>query len=358
MSDVATWFTGHRHLETDHQMTLRGAGLSLGLGPQKLSMTSQDTRVTDLSRLKWVWEEFARKHRGLLFLAICLMAVQGSVVGGISYLMEPMFDRVFVEGARDALVWVGGSIFALFAIRALANSGQRVILCFVTEQIASTMRQTIVAQAVRLDTAYHNSHPPGYMLERVQGDPSIIMRDCSAVVTALGRDAVALVVLMAVAIHVDPIWTLIVVAAAPTLLLPIVLVQRYIRRKSMQARESAARMSLRLDEILHGIATIKLNRLEAFQLGRYARENERRVTTETKSEFGRTLMPAMIDVLTGLGFLGVLIYGGAEIITGEKSVGQFMSFFTAMALAFDPVRRLANLSGALKTAAASVERVQ
>ncbi|HSG57375.1 MAG TPA: ABC transporter ATP-binding protein, partial [Paracoccaceae bacterium] len=57
-------------------------------------------------------------------------------------------------------------------------------------------------------------------------------------------------------------------------------------------------------------------------------------------------------------FLGVLIYGGSEIISGEKTNGEFMAFFTAMSLAFDPLRRLGAMSGQWQMAAASVERLR
>ena len=69
-------------------------------------------------------------------------------------------------------------------------------------------------------------------------------------------------------------------------------------------------------------------------------------------------MPALIDIMTGIGFMGVMLYGGAEIISGDKTNGQFMAFFTAMSLAFDPLRRLGQMSGQWQMAAASVERLQ
>ena len=56
--------------------------------------------------------------------------------------------------------------------------------------------------------------------------------------------------------------------------------------------------------------------------------------------------------------MGVLLYGGSEIISGEKTVGQFMSFFTAIGLAFDPLRRLAGVSGIWQVAAAALERIK
>jgi ATP-binding cassette subfamily B protein/subfamily B ATP-binding cassette protein MsbA len=49
--------------------------------------------------------------------------------------------------------------------------------------------------------------------------------------------------------------------------------------------------------------------------------------------------------------------GGREIVAGERSVGEFMAFFTAMVLTFQPLRRLGELAGTWQTAAASLERV-
>ena len=53
----------------------------------------------------------------------------------------------------------------------------------------------------------------------------------------------------------------------------------------------------------------------------------------------------------------VMIFGGSEIIDGKKSVGEFMSFFTAMALIFEPLRRLSNVAGCSQVALASMEKI-
>jgi ATP-binding cassette, subfamily B, bacterial MsbA len=68
-------------------------------------------------------------------------------------------------------------------------------------------------------------------------------------------------------------------------------------------------------------------------------------------------MPALIDVVTGIGFFAVLILGGAQVAAGTRSTGEFMAFFTAMALTFQPIRRLGDLSGVWQIAAASLERI-
>ncbi|MEM6729024.1 MAG: ABC transporter ATP-binding protein [Pseudomonadota bacterium] len=321
-------------------------------------MASPGPAPSDSARLLWLWRHYGRRFAPFLGVALLFMVIEGSVLGAVSYLMQPMFDDVFVAGSRTAMTWVGLALLGVFCMRAVAATVQRVIVANLRERMGALLKQDVLNHAMGLDGTFHASHPPGYMIERVQGDAQSATSAAAKIAVGLGRDVVALIVLFGVAISVDPVWTAIALIGVPLVFAPGLAIQRYIREKSGAAREVAARMSLRLDEIFHGIATVKLNRLERYQAKRYAAENAARIETETKSEFGRALMPGLIDVLTGVGILGVLIYGGGEIVAGEKTVGEFMSFFTAIALAFEPVRRLGNLSGVSKTLAASLERLQ
>ena len=65
-----------------------------------------------------------------------------------------------------------------------------------------------------------------------------------------------------------------------------------------------------------------------------------------------------MDIIAGIGFVGVLTYGGYQIIEGTKTVGEFMSFFTAIALLFEPIRRLGTIGGAWQTVFTNLERIR
>ena len=103
---------------------------------------------------------------------------------------------------------------------------------------------------------------------------------------------------------------------------------------------------------------IKLNALEDYQSNQYRNLTHRFIRTETRAAFGGAAIPAMIDIISGVGFMAVILYGGSEIISGEKTIGEFMTFFTAMGFAFDPLRRLGGIAGLWQTAAAAIERVK
>lgn len=306
----------------------------------------------------WLWRGYMARHWPMLALAMVFMAVEGASLGLFAWMMAPMFDDIFVEGRPGAIWFVGLVIVGIFLTRALTSMAQRILMTRITERTAADLRADLLGHLMTLDTSFHQAHPPGMLIERVQGDVAAIRTVWASIVTGLGRDLVAVVSLFGVAIAVDWRWTVVALVGIPLLIAPSLFVQRYVRARAAAAREVAAAMSTRLDEVFHGLTQIKLNRLEGYQSARYARLSRERVRSETRSAAGQAALPALIDVMTGLGFLGVLWWGGSEIIAGTKTVGQFMSFFTAMSLAFEPLRRLGNLSGLWQSAAASVARLR
>ncbi|SEO35354.1 ATP-binding cassette, subfamily B [Salinihabitans flavidus] len=306
----------------------------------------------------WLWRGYLHKHVWLLLVALVFMAIEGSMLGALSYMMQPMFDQVFMQGDGSALAWVGMAIFSIFAGRAIASVVQKVLLTRISQHTAADVRTTLLDRLMAQDVAFHKTHPPGYLIQRVQTDVASINQVWSAIITGAGRDAISLVVLMGVALNVDWRWTLVACIGLPVLVLPSLVVQRFVRRRSREVRDLGARLATRLDEVFHGIVPIKLNRLESYQSSQFRNLTNRLVGTEVRAAIGAAAIPGLIDIMAGLGFLAVLFYGGGEIIAGEKTVGQFMAFFTAMIFAFEPLRRLGAISGLWQVAAAGIERIR
>jgi len=306
---------------------------------------------------RWLWRDYFRKYVWWIAAALVLMAIEGSMLGLISYMIGPMFDRVFVAGNRGAVVWVGVIIFGVFVARALSGFGQRVLMAAVGQWATAAMQSDLVRHMMRLDSVFFQDNAPGALIERVRGDTQAIQTAWSAVFTSLGRDIISLISLLGVALSIDWVWTLVAIAGVPVLVFPVYVLQNLIHAATRHARQTAALISTRLDEIFHGINQIKLNNLEAQQDRRFSDAVNAFVRAQIRSEAGQAGVPAMMDLVAGVGFLGVLIYGGYQIIDGQKTIGEFMSFFTAMALIFEPLRRLGNISGLWQAALASLERL-
>lgn len=308
--------------------------------------------------LRWLWGGYLRKHMGLLSVAVVFMAVEGATLGALARLMEPMFDQVFVAGERNMLLVVGLVLVAIFVLRAISGVVQKVLLTRIAQRSAADMRIDLLDRMMAQDGMFHQSHPPGFLIQRVQSDVNAVGDVWRAIITGAGRDFIGLLVLLGVAISIDPIWALLACIGIPLMVLPAAVAQRFVRRRAREARDLGATLSTRLDEVFHGIVPIKLNALEAYQARQYRTITDRFIHTEIRTAFGAAAIPGMIDIISGLGFMAVILYGGSEIISGEKTIGQFMTFFTAMGFTFNPLRRLGAISGLWQTAAAALERIK
>ncbi len=306
----------------------------------------------------WLWRDYVRPFRLVLGLAVILMAIEGSMLGALSYLIRPMFDDVFTAGNRDAIVWVGLGVAGVFAIRALAAFGHRIMMVWAGQRISARLQSDMVRHLLTLDSSFFQKNPPGTLIERVRGDTAAVSGIWEVVLSALARDVVSLLALLAVAVSVDWVWTLIAIASAPFLMVPIGFLQKRVRRTSRVSRNIAARITTRLDEAFHGINTIKLTNTEQREVDRISGDISDYATSHLRAQTAQAGIVAMIDIIAAIGFFGVLTYGGLQIIEGSKTTGEFMSFFTAMALIFDPLRRVGNVSGAWQAALASFERLR
>ena len=304
-----------------------------------------------------MWADYLRPYWASIGAALILLVIEGSTLGLLSWLLKPLFDHVFVGGNTDAIWWVGGAIFALFVIRAVTYVLNRSLMTSVSLSVSSHIQKDMMRHIMTLDGGFFQANPPGALIERVQGDSQAVQGVWQTFISGMGRDIVSLVALFAVALAIDPMWTLTALVGVPLLVTPMLLVQRYIRRKMRQNRQIASLRTTRIDEVIHGINAVKLNRMEDYQSERFGRIVESIRKGQIKMAAMGAVIPALVDIITGIGFVGVLALGGTEVTEGTRSIGDFMSFFTAIALAFQPLRRLGGLAGTWQTAAASLERI-
>jgi len=319
--------------------------------------TPPSNRHKDRMLARWLWQGFLKRYLPLLIAAIVLMAVDGAMMGAFSLLIRPMFDDVLVQGQADMLGWVALSVAGVFLIRAATSLIHKPLMTYLAESVIGQMQERLLAHLMRLDQGFFHRHPPGALIDRVRGDSQGLGVVFVEILPALARDAISVIALLAVALWIDWQWTLIAAIGTPLLVLPILALQRVVRRVGTSARVASADASNRLDEIFHGVYTIQRNGLEEHEQNRFRATVQRFIAASVRTRIAQSGMGSLTDIVGATGFALVLIYGGGQIISGARTVGEFMSFFTAFALMFEPLRKLSGLTGTWQAALASLERV-
>lgn len=317
-----------------------------------------DTSLPLRRVLGWLWSDHLRRRAPWFALALVFMTVEGASIGALTYLVQPMFDAIHPGAELSVVYWIAGAVAGVFALRALAGFSHRVILYRQAEVIAAGMQEAALAHVMALDQSFFHKHAPGALITRVSGDSTALKSLWPPMLQALGRDSITLVAILTVALMTDWRWTLIAVVGLPLMLAPLVLLQRSVRKTVQQSRRESAILATRLDETFHGIRTLQLTGTEPQELGRFRQTLARYLSAQRKTQTSSAAIPAIIDLVAAMGFAGVMLYGGSQIIAGAKTMGEFMSFFTGMALIFEPLRRLGGVSATWAQARVSLERLR
>ncbi|WP_417248091.1 ABC transporter ATP-binding protein [Celeribacter sp.] len=313
--------------------------------------------ASERSILTWFFKNYLKPLRKKLFGTLLFMVLEGLMLGALSYLIKPMFDQVLVASDAGAVKWVSLAVLGVFAIRALSSFANRILMTMVRLQSSAHLQSDLVRHVLTLDGDFHHRHPPGVLLERTRGDCLAASTHWGTIFATLIKDVVGLISLLAVCISIDWQWAAVAMISVPIIAIPISTLQKLVRRNSRAARAASATVSNRLDEIFHGATSVKLSGTEEREAQRFHRSVLDYVNEELRAARGQAGIPSLVDFVAGLGFCSVLYFGGMQIISGEKTVGEFMAFFTALGLVIDPARRLGNISGVWQSAMAALERV-
>ena len=307
---------------------------------------------------KWIWSDYLKNYKGMIIIAIILMIIEGSTFGLLSYFIEPMFDQVFAKGDHTAIKWVSLSVAGIFILRAFSAFFNKLVTIYIGQKVVAGIQKNMVRHLLTFSPNFFQKNSPGSLIERVRGDTAVVERIWATVLAGSFRDLIAVFSLLIVAISIDPIWAMIALLGAPLLIIPVFFLRKLIQKTSRNSRSAAADLATRLDEIFHGISSIKLINGEKREHSKFANRLNKFVTNSISSEAGVAAIPSLMDIIAGIGFVGVLTYGGYQIIEGTKTVGEFMSFFTAIALLFEPIRRLGTIGGAWQTVFTNLERIR
>lgn len=304
-----------------------------------------------------LWRESISPYSRWLWLAVFCMAIMAGATAFSALLMEPIVNEVFIAQNRSILWPLGGIVFVTFLVKGLANYAQAVLMSFVGLRIIADNQNRLFAHLARMDLSFFHNNPTGGLISRFTVDINHMRVAVSNALTGFGKDLLSLIGLVAVMFAKD--WQLAVISffIFPVAVLPIVRIGRRMRKVTMNTQEEMGFFTTLLEQAFQGIRVVKAYGMEAYEKKRIAAVVDRIFNLNIKSARTRSLSSPIMETLGGLAVCIVIIYGGYRVIEGATTSGAFFAFITALLLAYEPMKRLANLNASLQEGLAGAQRM-
>ena len=304
-----------------------------------------------------VAREEVRPHVGRLALAVLCMVLVAATTALLAWLIEPVLSEVFENRDRAMLLTLPLLVVGVFAVSAAANYGQAVIMHYVGQRIIADLQMRLFAHLMDADLAFYHETATGTLIARFTNDVNMMRAAVSTALTGIALDLLKVAFLVAVMFWRD--WPLALVAffVFPVAILPIVKIGRRMRKVAARGFAQVARLTAFLDETFQGARHVKAYGMEAHEVRRGAAVVEELFRLVFKSLRVRSAASPIMEFLGGIAIAVVIFYGGSQVIAGNTTMPVFMSFITALLLAYEPMKRLANLNASLQEGLAATQRV-
>jgi len=307
-----------------------------------------------------VWRlarDFMRPHVRRILFAFLLMGLAAASTAGRAWLMEPVLDRIFVAREGSLLLLIAGGALALALVKGLADYGEAVLMTRVGQRVIADVQIALFARLMRADLAYFHAHPSGTLISRFTSDAALLRGAAANVLVGIGKDAVTVVFLVGVMFYQDWLLALVSFFVFPLAIRPIVAIGRRIRRVTANAQAEIGEFTTLLSQTFQGARHVKAYGMEQYEEQRAGGLIERLFALIDRGTRTRSRASPMMEVLGGTAIAVVILYGGHQVISGARTPGALFSFITALLLAYQPLKSLANLNASLQEGLAAAQRI-
>ena len=287
------------------------------------------------------------------FIAAVLMTILGLTS---SFFIQALVDYVFVLGRTPTLNWLGLGMLLVTLARAGFLGLRSHLLAHLSRRIDAETVLGYHRHLLGLPLTFYHSRCTGEILSRLN-DAEKIRTAISATTVSVAVDA--LLVLTAAGVMAWLNWklTLRSLQFVPALIGAVWLLNKPMRRNQRQAMEKAADSEAHIVESIESIHAIKAFRAES----RIQRRIEVRLAEMLDASLRSRQFAAhsitLSSLLTGVSTLGLLWFGGHQVLAGDLTVGRLMAFYTMLGTVLVPVERLANANQSIQDAIMAAGRL-
>ena len=257
----------------------------------------------------------------------------------------------------DAIWFVPSLIIVSTLLQGIAQTGQFFLLGRMAQSILVAIRRDAFNAMLRLSPKFYNTTAHGDLLSRLTSDAQEVEKLVFYGLAPLLRDSLAVIALLVLCFVMDVKLALFTFIVVPLAVLPIVRFARWLKRVSKRGQAAQGAINAVCYEALAGIRVVQAFGAEAHEAARLEKAARTYYGEMLVSYFIRAVRTPTMETL-GLSALAILLaYLAHQVRTANADPAHFISFFVALVLMYDPLKKLGNTSDYIAAGSAAAERI-
>lgn len=260
---------------------------------------------------------------------------------------------------KDVLLFLCVLAIVIVLAKNLTNYTQNIIFIDVGQRMITNLRFDLYTYLQKFSLSFFNAQRSGDLISRLVNDVEVVNTFSIKNIVNLIRDLSSVVVFLSIAFMISFRLSLIVFVFFPPIFLVMGRIINSLKRYSRRSQKKIADLTYIIQETLSSIRIVKAFAMEEYEIERFREDNDRYRREYTRLRRRGALVRPLSDTMAMLVGVGLLWYGGMEIIDEATSIttGQFFVFLGALFSTMKPIKSIGHTLGELKRGTAAVERV-
>jgi ATP-binding cassette, subfamily B, bacterial MsbA len=300
---------------------------------------------------------FVRPYWKLLLLAAVVLVFSSLAGLALPLAVRGVVDSALVNANFDLLNRVTLALLGLFVLQAVFGFAQSYIMGWVGERVVANVRETLYAHLQNMPLSFFASTRTGDLLSRLGSDVTTIQNAVTDVLLSLLSNIVMFIGGIIIISVMAWRLTLIMLAVVPLAVLGMILLGRLVRKLSRQVQDTLAEVSATAEEAITGVRIVKSFAREPYEVDRYRAGTERLFGLAVKRVRLRATLGPIIGLLAYTSIALVLWFGSREVIAGNLTPGELISFLLYTMMIATPIAAFTSLYSQFQQALGASERV-
>jgi subfamily B ATP-binding cassette protein MsbA len=298
-----------------------------------------------------------KPHWRVFALALAATAGTAATEPLFPALMKPLLDGGFAREPTYPPFVFAAAIVGVFVLRGILTFFSHYCMAWVSNRVVMDLRGLMFARLLRLPARYYDDVTSGALLSRVAYDVSGVTSAATSVLTVIVRDSLAVAGLLAWLLYLDWKLTLVALLVGPFVALLVRAFSGRLRRMSREGQRAMGDLTHVLQETIDNHRVVKLFGGQDYEARRFAHANQKLRGYGMRQTIPAALIVPLTQFLASVA-LAIIVYLALEqSLAARTSIGEFVSFITAMLMLLAPLKRLTDVNAPLQRGLAAAESV-
>lgn len=310
-------------------------------------------QLGSLSALK----PFVLHYRLQIALAAVFLTISAAGALAIPAAVGQVIDRGFMaENIEniDRWFWL---LFGAAAMMAIGGGLRFYWVSWLGQRVVADIRKAVYSRVLSMSPEFFAKTRTGEVLSRLNTDTTLVETLVGSTVSFGIRNLVMLLASTVALIVTAPNLAGVIGLMIGLIVIPVVLLGRWVRKLSRSAQDRVADFSAQADESINAVETVQTFAQESREEARFDGSVESAFVAARRRIAASTVLIVLIILMTFGAITFVLWLGARSVLAGSMTPGQLGQFVLYAAIAAGSTASLSEIWGQVQRAAGAMERL-